>query len=80
MRWWLVCFTQREDLPKQDAVGPHVTLGGEQFVKDGLGRHPLQWETGLTANQSTGATVTSHNYCEENVLLAEKAASHTGVH
>lgn len=49
------CLTQREDLPQQNAVGPHVTLGGEHLVKDGLWRHPLEREAGLSANQITGA-------------------------
>ena len=62
-----MALTQREDLPQQNAVGPHVTLGGEQLVKDGLGRHPLQREPGLSANQSTGAGVTKHRSSEETL-------------
>lgn len=49
-----VALTQREDLPQQNAVGPHVTLGGEHLVKDGLWGHPLERETGLRANQKAG--------------------------
>lgn len=45
-------LTQGEDLPQQNAVGPHVTLRGEHLVEDGLWRHPLQREAGLSANQS----------------------------
>lgn len=48
-------LTQREDLPQQDAVGPHVALRGEHLVKDGLWRHPLEREAGLSANQRTAA-------------------------
>lgn len=48
-------LTQREDLPQQYAVRPNIALGGEHLVEDGLGRHPLQRETGLRANQSTGS-------------------------
>lgn len=51
----MVAFTQGEDLPKQNAVGPHVALGGKHLIKDGLRRHPLQREAGLSDNQSTGA-------------------------
>lgn len=47
-------LTQREDLPQQYAVGPHVTLGGEHLVKDGLGRHPLERESGLAEGEDTG--------------------------
>lgn len=45
----MVALTQREDLPQQDTIRPHVTLSGKHFVKDGLGRHPLQGEAGLKA-------------------------------
>lgn len=47
-------LTQGEDLPQQNAKGPHVTLGGEHLVKDGLWRHPFKGEAGLSANQITG--------------------------
>ena len=30
-----------DHLPDQDAVAPHVGLGGVQVVAQGLGRHPL---------------------------------------
>lgn len=33
--------TQGEDFPKQDPVGPHVTLKGVDAVENTLGRHPL---------------------------------------
>lgn len=49
-----VSLTQREDLPQKNAVRPHVTLGGEHLVKDGLGGHPLERETRLRANQTAG--------------------------
>lgn len=49
-----VSLTQREDLPQQNTVRPHVALGGEHFVKDGLWGHPLERETGLRANQNAG--------------------------
>lgn len=47
-------LTQWEDLPQQDAIGPHITLGGEHFVKYGLRGHPLQREASLSASQITG--------------------------
>lgn len=39
--------TQREDFPKQDSIGPHVTLKGVDAVENTLGRHPLNWQTSL---------------------------------
>lgn len=33
--------TQGEDFPKQDPVGPHVTLKGVDAVENTLRRHPL---------------------------------------
>lgn len=49
-----VSLTQREDLPQQNTERPHVALGGEHLVKDGLWGHPLERETGLRANQNAG--------------------------
>lgn len=51
-----VCLflTQWEDLPQQDAIGPHITLSGEHLVEDGLRGHPLEREASLLANQITG--------------------------
>ena len=34
--------TKGEDLPEQDAIGPHVTQGGVQVMEDTLWGHPLQ--------------------------------------
>ena len=43
--------TQREDLPEQDAVGPHVALVGVDVVKDALWGHPLDGQPGLRAHR-----------------------------
>ena len=40
-------LTEREDLPQEDPVGPHVTLGRVQRLEDTLGRHPLHGQTSL---------------------------------
>lgn len=34
--------TKGEDLPEQDAVGPHVTQGCVQVMEDTLWGHPLK--------------------------------------
>lgn len=39
--------TQGEDFPKQDAVGPHVTLKCVDAVENTLWGHPLDWQTSL---------------------------------
>ena len=39
--------TQGEDLPEQDAEGPHVAQGGIEAVEDALRGHPLQRQEGL---------------------------------
>lgn len=43
-------LTQREDLPHENAKGPHVTLSRVDLVKYGLGSHPLEWQSSLWPN------------------------------
>lgn len=45
--------TQGEDFPKQDPVGPHVTLKGVDAVKDALGGHPLHGQTSLQRRETS---------------------------
>ena len=39
--------TQCHDFPQQDAEGPHVTLGGEDTIKQSLWCHPLDRQSTL---------------------------------
>lgn len=40
-------LTQRENLPKKDAVRPHVAQGGIQIMENTFWCHPLQGQEGL---------------------------------
>lgn len=44
-------LTQRENLPHEDTERPDVTLGGVDFVENGLWRHPLERKSGLCNSQ-----------------------------
>lgn len=44
---WSYGLTQREDLPQQDAVGPHVALERVHAFEDALWRHPLDRQASL---------------------------------
>lgn len=43
--------TQGEDFPKQDAVGPYITLKCVDAVENALRRHPFDWQTSLQEKQ-----------------------------
>lgn len=55
--------TKGEDLPEQDAVGPHVTQGCVQVMEDTLWGHPLQGQECLRGPELE-RTLASARYLE----------------
>lgn len=54
-----ITLTQREDLPHEDTEGPNVALSRVDFVKNGLGCHPLERQSSLSRCRDTK----THLYC-----------------
>lgn len=44
---WFQRLTQRENLPQQDAIGPHVALTAVDVSEEALWRHPPHWQEAL---------------------------------